>query len=178
MKNTQWRLQTFKNTKFHLENDTVLEEESDDCPKGYMNALSAQQRQYSLRNRDVTISPIQKRKELQMKNDAEKKGKELANPSSSKAPTATNTSNEKNQQSTAKEQSKKKDPPIKEVEKSPSFNLENEISKLKVSMALTELVKNNAYKSQVYKVLQIDSVSDMVNVEDDYPELIFGPATK
>ena len=72
----------------------------------------------------------------------------------------------------------KKDPPTKEVEKAPSFNLENEISKLKVSVPLTELVKNSVYKSQVSKVLQIDPLSDMVNVEDDYPELIFGPATQ
>ena len=45
-------------------------------------------------------------------------------------------------------------------------------------MPLTKLVKNSVYKTQVSKVLQIDSVSDMVNVEDDYPELIFGPATE
>ena len=43
-------------------------------------------------------------------------------------------------------------------------------------MPLTELVKNSAYKTQVSKVLQIDSVSDMANVEDDYPKLIFSPA--
>ena len=102
-----------------------------------------------------------------MKDKAQKKGKEPANPSSSKAPTATNTTNEKSQQSIAKEKTEKKYPPIKEVEKAPSFNLENEISKLKVSMPLTELVKNSAYKSQVSKVFPIDSVSDMVNVEDE-----------
>ena len=113
-----------------------------------------------------------------MKNDAQKKGKEPVDPSYSKTPVVTNTEIKKNQQSTVKEKTEKKDPPIKEVEKAPSFNLENEISKLKVSMPLTELVKDSAYKTQVSKVLQIDSVSDMVNVEDDYPELIFGPATE
>jgi len=46
-----------------LENEIVLEEESDDYQRGYMNALSAQQYQYSLRNRDVPVNPIQKRKE-------------------------------------------------------------------------------------------------------------------
>ena len=51
-----------------------------------------------------------------------------------------------------------KDPPIKEVEKFPSFNLENENSKLKVSMPLTELVKNSTYKHQVSRILQIDSI--------------------
>lgn len=60
---------------FILENDVMLEEESDDYQRGYMNVLSAQQRQYSLRNRNVTISPIQKRKEIQMKDEATKERK-------------------------------------------------------------------------------------------------------
>lgn len=34
---------------YFLENDDVLENESDGYPCGYMNALSAQQRKYSLR---------------------------------------------------------------------------------------------------------------------------------
>ena len=113
-----------------------------------------------------------------MKDEAKNKGKEPANPSSSKAPTAENVAKEKCQQNVVREKMEKKDPPIKEVEKAPSFNLENEISKLKVSVPLTELLKNSVYKSQVSKVLQIDPLSDMVNVEDDYPELIFGPATQ
>lgn len=113
-----------------------------------------------------------------MKDEAQRKGTEPVNPSSSKAPVVTNTANGKSQQSIVKEKTEKKDPPIKEVEKDPSFNLENEISKLKVSVPLTESVNNSVYKSQVSKILQIYPLSDMVNVEDDYPELIFGPATQ
>ena len=45
-----------------------------------------------------------------------------------------------------------------------------------MSIPLTELVKNNQYKSHVAKMLKVDSLSGMVNVEDDQPELIFGPA--
>ena len=44
-----------------------------------------------------------------------------------------------------------------------------------MSIPLTELVKNNHYKSHVAKFPKIDPLSDMVNVEDDQPELIFGP---
>ena len=80
---------------FILANNVVLEKESEDYQRGYMNVLSAQQGQYSLRNRNVTISPIQRRKELQMKDEAQKKGKEPANPSSNKAPTAENAPKEK-----------------------------------------------------------------------------------
>ena len=49
---------------FILVNDTALEEESDEYQRGYMHALSAQQHQYSLINRNVPINPIQKRKEV------------------------------------------------------------------------------------------------------------------
>lgn len=35
-------------------------------------------------------------------------------------------------------------------------------------------MKNSSYKGQVSKILNIDPQSDMVNVEDDQPELIFG----
>jgi len=45
-----------------------------------------------------------------------------------------------------------------------------------VFIPLTELVKNIHYKHHVSRILQIDPFSNMVNVEDDHPELIFGPA--
>lgn len=50
------------------------------------------------------------------------------------------------------------------------------MAKLKVSIPLNELMKNNSYKGQVFKILNLDPSSNMVNVEDDRPELIFGPA--
>lgn len=40
-----------KDEDFILANETILEEESDEYQRGYMNALIAQQRQYSLRSR-------------------------------------------------------------------------------------------------------------------------------
>lgn len=98
-----------------------------------MNALTAQKRHYPLRSRDFPVNPIQKRKELQSKNDSlniQKKGKEPADLSSSKVPSTNNIANEKNnQQSATKEQVEKKDLSVKEVEKVSSFNLENEIAK-------------------------------------------------
>lgn len=75
-----------------------------------------------------------------------------------------------------KEKPEKKDSLVKEVDKITAFSLENEIAKLKVSIPLIELIKNNNYKSQVSKTLNVDPLSDMVNVEDDQLELIFGPA--
>lgn len=45
-----------------LANEGVLEDELDDYQRRYMNALTAQQKQYSLRSRDVPISLVQKEK--------------------------------------------------------------------------------------------------------------------
>jgi len=36
-------------------------------------------------------------------------------------------------------------------------------------------MKNNTYRGQISKMLNLDPMSDMVNVEDDQPEMIFGP---
>ena len=92
-------------------------------------------------------------------------------------PSTNNIANKKNnQQSATKEKVEKKDFPVKKVDKVTAFSLENEIAKLKVSIPLIELIKNNNYKHQVSKILHIDPLFDMVNVEDDHPELIFGPA--
>ena len=166
-----------KDDNFILANETALEEESDEYQKGYMNALTAQQRQYSFRNRDVPINPIQKRKEVSAPNNdapiAQKKGKDVANPTTRKSPA---TNERSNQPIISRDKDKKKDVPVKYAKKVSVFSLENEISKLKVSIPLTELMKNNSYKGQVSKILNFDPMSDMVNVEDDQPELIFGPA--
>ena len=37
-------------------------------------------------------------------------------------------------------------------------------------------MRNSSYKGQVSKILNFDPMFDMVNVEDDQPDLIFGPA--
>ena len=76
----------------------------------------------------------------------------------------------------SKDHAGQRDIVIKEVDKTTPFSLETKISKLKVLIHLTELVKNNQYKSHVSKMLKVDPLSDMVNVEDDQPELICAPA--
>ena len=60
----------------------------------------------------------------------------------------------------------------------PSFSLEVELSKVKILVPLTELVKNKQYKSQILKVLNLsdDNVSsDNINLQDDAPTIMFGP---
>ena len=55
------------------------------------------------------------------------------------------------------------------------FNLGSEISKIKISIPLTELVTQNVYKSQILKALNIEENNDSVNLNDDQPALLFGP---
>lgn len=45
-----------------------------------------------------------------------------------------------------------------------------------MSIPLTDLVKNSHYKSDIAKMLKVYPLSNIVNVEDDQPELIFGLA--
>jgi hypothetical protein len=71
---------------------------------------------------------------------------------------------------------------------STTFSLEGELAKLKIPIPLSELMSKNAYRSQVIKSLSIEpeigtkalnvgsaNQSDMVNLVDDQPELLFGP---
>lgn len=55
------------------------------------------------------------------------------------------------------------------------FSIENEITKLKISIPLTKLVNNNIYRSQVLKELNVGEKIDTVNLNDGQLELLFGP---
>lgn len=55
------------------------------------------------------------------------------------------------------------------------FNLEAEISKLKISIPLSELAKHDVYMQQIQRSLQMPEIKDDVNVLDDMSELLFGP---
>jgi len=54
-------------------------------------------------------------------------------------------------------------------------NIKTEIAKLNISFPLTELVKNESYRSQITETLNIGEGEDVVNLNDDQPELLFGP---
>ena len=54
------------------------------------------------------------------------------------------------------------------------FNIKTEIAKLKISVPLIELVKKESYKAQITETLNIGEGKDVVNLNDDQPELLFG----
>jgi hypothetical protein len=58
-----------------------------------------------------------------------------------------------------------------------SFNFESEIQKVKIPMPLTELMKNDIFKSAILKSLQPKTpiAADYVNLQDDKPTVTIGP---
>jgi hypothetical protein len=58
------------------------------------------------------------------------------------------------------------------------FSFENEINRIKIPIPLVELAKNPAYRKQVTKVIGFsdqESQYDVINLEDDNPNINFGP---
>lgn len=55
------------------------------------------------------------------------------------------------------------------------FNIENELAKLKIYIPLIELINKNMYRYQVLNVLNVIEITNIVNLNDDQPELLFGP---
>jgi hypothetical protein len=59
-----------------------------------------------------------------------------------------------------------------------SFNLENEINKIKIPIPLVEMAKNLIYRKQIAKMINFsenESHADVINLEDEKPNIIFGP---
>ena len=71
----------------------------------------------------------------------------------------------------------KKDPNLKDVEKTKAlFSLENKISKVKISVPFSKLIKNNEYRKQILKMFKSNQISsDILNLQDDYPTVLSGP---
>ena len=59
-----------------------------------------------------------------------------------------------------------------------NFNMENEINKIKIPIPLVELAKNPIYRKQISKMISFsedESQADVINLEDDKPNIVFGP---
>jgi hypothetical protein len=53
--------------------------------------------------------------------------------------------------------------------------LQNEISKIKISLPFNEILKNPEYKGQLSKMIKSEESSNFVNLQDDHPKIMFGP---
>ena len=59
-----------------------------------------------------------------------------------------------------------------------AFSFENEINKIKIPIPLVELAKNPVYRKQITKAMgvsELESQSDVLNLEDEKPNITFGP---
>jgi hypothetical protein len=59
-----------------------------------------------------------------------------------------------------------------------AFSFENELNKIKIPIPLVELAKNLVYRKQITKMIgvsELESHSDVINLEDDRPNITFGP---
>ena len=79
--------------------------------------------------------------------------------------------------SSKKIQEDKEESSQKDVDKSKSlFSLENEISKIKISVPFDELLRNAEYRKQIMRMFKSKQVSsDILNLQDNYPTVFFGP---
>ena len=55
------------------------------------------------------------------------------------------------------------------------FSFKGEISKIKVTIPLTELITLDRYRSQIFKVFDLGNEANTLNLTGDKPELLFGP---
>ena len=73
----------------------------------------------------------------------------------------------------------KKENETKEFEELVSpFNIERELSKIKILVPLVELAKNPSYHKQIDKMMQgkgSTNPHDTLNVQDESPTIVFGP---
>jgi hypothetical protein len=80
---------------------------------------------------------------------------------------------------TNKSERKDSDVLTKETDKvSEAFSFENEINKIKIPIPLVELAKKTVYQKQITKAMGVSELeiqSDVLNLEDDRPNITFGP---
>jgi hypothetical protein len=176
--------------------DNVNNNVTDDCT--YQNIvddiIADLQGKYNLRPRNKNLPNVQIKKGL-LRNDTDEVNPKVADKQSTKRNTTDNfvqlepvVTTPVNTQATIKENKvtsqrkiKKKvmeAPHIENDKALGNFNLENEISKIIIPIPLVELAKNPVYRKQIAKMINFseeESQTDVINLEDDKPILVFGP---
>jgi hypothetical protein len=196
---------TQEEQELFLLNQTKVSEEAEDAEqRAFENAILEVHRQYNLRNNKIEGNSSKKMTETQKLTETEKTPENTtAEKSSEKSkddiPVKKNitilkrpahpevspinppsTSERKNMVDQLESMSQARAPA--------PFSLEGELAKIKIPIALTELMNRGGYHSQVLKALAIEpdigtkaltigsvTHSDTVNLTDDHPELLFGP---
>ena len=62
------------------------------------------------------------------------------------------------------------------VERSaPPFNLQTEFSKIKIVVPFNEILRILEYRGQLSNMIRSEETSDILNLQDDRPKIMFGP---
>jgi hypothetical protein len=185
--------------------DNNLNDVDDPAYQGMANTIMAElQHKYNLRPRNKPVSTVQPKKifprgkiyepvqkETEMQNNirvdsqnTNVKGFETQARRTKAAKTRTpETRNAKNKTMLLNKMDREEsDVSAKEMDKIAGvFCLENKIKKIKIPIPLVELVKNLVYRKQITKMINfsdLQSQSDVINLEDDKPNITFGPHFK
>ena len=57
----------------------------------------------------------------------------------------------------------------------PPFNLQAEISKVKIVVPFNEIIRIPEYRGQLSHMIKFEETSDTLNLHDDKPKIMFGP---
>jgi hypothetical protein len=142
--------------------------------QGIANSTMAElQQKYNLRPRDKNYTTATPKKI-----PSRSKTNETAQPKVETQTAKTKTTETKATQTNRLEK-RETEIPTREAKKTiGSFNLENEINKIKIHVPLVELAKNPMYRKQIAKMINFadaQSHADVINLEDDRPTIMFGP---
>ena len=58
---------------------------------------------------------------------------------------------------------------------SPPSNLQAELSKVKIVVPFTEIIRISKYRGQLSHMIKFEETSDTLNLQDDKPKIMFGP---
>lgn len=76
---------------------------------------------------------------------------------------------------------KEKDLQKEEIKRDPierstlPFNLQAEISKIKIVVPFTEIIRIPEYRRQLSHMMKLEEISNSINLQDDKPKIMFGP---
>jgi ribonuclease HI len=176
--------------------DKVNNNVTDDCTYQSIadDIIADLQGKYNLRPRNKNLPNVQTKKGL-LRNDTDEVNPKVADKQSAKRntidnpvqlePVGTTPVNTqapiKENKVTSQRKTEKKGMEASNIENDKAqgnFNLENEISKIKIPIPLVELAKNPVYRKQIAKMINFsedESQADAINLEDDKPILVFGP---
>jgi hypothetical protein len=57
----------------------------------------------------------------------------------------------------------------------PPFNLQAEISKVKITVPFNQIIRIPKYRGKLSHMIKSEETSDTLNLQDDKPKIMFGP---